>query len=313
MDEFRVSVVVPAYRCARIIGPTMTSLLAQTRLPDEIIVVDDGSPDDIASAVRPYGDRIRLLRKENGGAASARNAGLDVATGDIVAFQDSDDLWEPTKLQSQLEVFRQHPEVGLVASRYSIHLASGGGMILPDVTEVSYDQVLRLRGAGIFEVGTLIFTSTVALRKASLGADRFDVTLQIAEDRDLWVRLLTRMSCYLQSDPTAILIERAGSLSRSNLDMDCQCMLRVIQKNAGLLSRAGRRRWEAMVYRRWAGTYLGMGHAAQAAGLAWRRLRYQPWSPEAWWTLAKSSTYAMCGIKKVSPDCSYAPEAVEQL
>src|SRR5262245_13313488 len=115
-----VSVVIPAYRASGTIGRAVVSLLHQTRTPDEILVVDDGSPDDLAAALAPYCDRVTLVRKENGGAASARNLGIDRSRGDLIAFLDADDYWEPTKLERQLSIFRRHPEVGLVASRFYV-------------------------------------------------------------------------------------------------------------------------------------------------------------------------------------------------
>src|SRR5579863_7730993 len=113
-----VSVVIPAYKAAHTIGRALDSLLAQTRPADEILIIDDGSPDDIAGAVAPYGDRVTLLRKPNSGAASARNAGLDRVRGEWVAFLDADDYWEPHKLERQLDVLRWHPEVGVIAGRF---------------------------------------------------------------------------------------------------------------------------------------------------------------------------------------------------
>jgi glycosyltransferase involved in cell wall biosynthesis len=112
----RVSVVIPAYRSAGTIRRAVDSVLAQTHAAAEIIVVDDGSPDDQAAVVeRAYGPRVSLLRRENGGAASARNAGIDRATGSYIAFLDADDYWEADKLALQLALFDRHPELGFVA------------------------------------------------------------------------------------------------------------------------------------------------------------------------------------------------------
>ena len=74
-----VSVIIPAYLATRTIRRTVDSLLAQTRVPDEILIIDDGSPDRLAEALAIYGDAVTLIRKTNGGAASARNLGIDLA------------------------------------------------------------------------------------------------------------------------------------------------------------------------------------------------------------------------------------------
>lgn len=293
MAEPRVSVIMPAYKCAGIIGKALESLVRQTRPPDEIIVVDDGSPDDVAGAVKAYADWVRYLRKENGGASSARNAGLDVSTGDLIAFLDSDDWWHPAKLADQLAVFERYPEVGLVSSRFHIQHADGTGEDVPPLAGAPWNQVLRLRGELAFECSMLVWTSAVIFRRQTLGSERFDVTLKTAEDRDLWVRLVTRTPIYLQSDVLATLLEVPGSLSRSDLDMDCSCMLRMIHKHRDALGTLGLKRQEAEVYRRWAGSHLGAGRGKQALRPAVRRLSYQPLSPEGWWVLAKSSAAAL--------------------
>src|SRR5262245_43212492 len=105
MTSPTISTIIPAYRAAHTIARALASVLGQTYPSNEILVVDDGSPDDIAGAVRPYGERVTLLRKPNGGAASARNLGLDRARGDLVAFLDADDYWEPHKLERQQSLF----------------------------------------------------------------------------------------------------------------------------------------------------------------------------------------------------------------
>ena len=113
MSAPTISVVVPAYNAERYIEETLRSIFAQTHAPDEVIVVDDGSSDGTASVLAAWRDEIRILRKRNGGAASAHNAGFAEARGEFVARCDSDDLWEPGKLERQVEVLEHHREVDI--------------------------------------------------------------------------------------------------------------------------------------------------------------------------------------------------------
>src|SRR5215831_9468158 len=111
-----VSVVIPTYNNARFLPEALDSLLGQTYRDFELIVVDDGSTDDTLEVLKPYRHLIRYVRKENGGPASARNLGIRHASGELIAFQDADDIWLPDKLQLQVDYLREHPEVGLVFS-----------------------------------------------------------------------------------------------------------------------------------------------------------------------------------------------------
>lgn len=97
-----VSVVIPTYNRSSIIHATLESILAQTRRISEIIVVDDGSSDNTLMSLRPYGDRLCVKSITNSGDLVARNTGLQVASGQIVAFCDSDDLWAPDHLAEML-------------------------------------------------------------------------------------------------------------------------------------------------------------------------------------------------------------------
>jgi glycosyltransferase involved in cell wall biosynthesis len=94
----RFSVIVPVYNRAASIGESLESVFRQSHAPDEVIVVDDGSTDDLDAALAPFKRRILLLRQDNSGVSAARNAGAAVASGDWLKFQDSDDLWDPTHL-----------------------------------------------------------------------------------------------------------------------------------------------------------------------------------------------------------------------
>lgn len=114
-----VSVVVPTFNRAHVIGESLDSILSQTYPNLEVIVVDDGSTDETAEVLEAYGDRITAVRQENRGHASARNTGLLKSTGEFVAWLDSDDLWEPDKTSLQVAFMVEHPDYVLVASDFS--------------------------------------------------------------------------------------------------------------------------------------------------------------------------------------------------
>jgi glycosyltransferase involved in cell wall biosynthesis len=292
MNKPRISTIIPAFRAARTIGRAVDSVLAQTRPPEEIVVVDDGSPDDLAAALRSYGDRVRLIRKANGGAGSARNFGIARSRGDLIAFLDADDYWEPCKLERQLAILESEPRVGLVSARY-FNQEVGRPRTLPlPVDPRLHDQVLTGTGARTFAIAKRIWTSTVVVRRNVLGIHRFDEGLRTAEDVDLWVRLVSAAPVYMFGAPLATAVLEAGSLSRSDIDADCRNMLGVIHRHASLLERRGVRQWETYVYRNWAANYLGTGRPAQALPLALSRLRRQPASPQAWWIVAKAAALA---------------------
>ena len=102
-----ITAIIPLYNGAPFIRQSLQSMLDQDLLPDEIIVVDDGSTDDGPDIVTEIGQRhpIRLVRKENGGQSSARNTGVDHAHGDLIAFLDQDDVWYPNHLSELLKPF----------------------------------------------------------------------------------------------------------------------------------------------------------------------------------------------------------------
>ena len=110
-----VSVVIPAYNAAALIGDTIASVLAQSRGSFEIVVVDDGSTDDTAAVVEAIGDpRIRLVRQENRGIAGARRTGTEHATFDLICYLDADDRLTPTALSTLEDALAARPDAVLV-------------------------------------------------------------------------------------------------------------------------------------------------------------------------------------------------------
>ncbi|MGI9514582.1 MAG: glycosyltransferase family 2 protein [Anderseniella sp.] len=114
----RISVVIPAYNAADTIKETLESVFSQTRLADEIVVVDDGSTDDTADAVRADFPGIKLVQTRNRGAAAALNQGISDCEGDLITFLDADDLWAPGKLEVQEAAFANNHAAHLVMGHY---------------------------------------------------------------------------------------------------------------------------------------------------------------------------------------------------
>lgn len=103
----RVSTIIPNYNRETLIGETISNLLAQTLPPHEIIVVDDGSTDKSVDVIRSFGDKVKLIQQSNQGPGAARNAGMRVASGEFIQFQDSDDLFSLNKLEAQARLLEQ--------------------------------------------------------------------------------------------------------------------------------------------------------------------------------------------------------------
>src|ERR1044072_212389 len=118
MKRASVSVVIPTYNSGPYLLEAIDSLLAQTLLPSEIIVVDDGSSDDTPARLKDYRGRIRYIYQENMGVSAARNRGIEAANGDFIAFLDADDIWHPRKLEFQMETFARIPALGLVGTKF---------------------------------------------------------------------------------------------------------------------------------------------------------------------------------------------------
>jgi glycosyltransferase involved in cell wall biosynthesis len=251
VSELRVSVVIPAYNAAGTICRAVDSVLRQTYPASEILIIDDGSPDAVEAVLEAYRDRITLIKKTNGGAASARNLGIDCAAGNLIAFLDADDYWEPQKLARHVDLYERYPDLGLSCSRYFSEPPGGEREEVKRTGNADYDSVRSVTGSTAFEFATKAWTGTVVVRRSVLGAHRFITGLEPAEDRHLWVRLATAAPVYYLSECLATVVLESGSLSRSNVDRDCGNMLRVVRSYRDLLGKTATRWWVSHTYYRW--------------------------------------------------------------
>jgi glycosyltransferase involved in cell wall biosynthesis len=120
-----ISIIIPAYNGERFIDKALDSILNQSYQDYEIIVINDGSTDRTAEVLQPYLSQIRYIEQANQGVAAARNRGMALARGELVAFLDQDDVLLPDKLLLQVECFNQYPNVGMVHSGWQLVDAEG--------------------------------------------------------------------------------------------------------------------------------------------------------------------------------------------
>ncbi|HOW42471.1 MAG TPA: glycosyltransferase family A protein [Candidatus Omnitrophota bacterium] len=267
----KVSVVIPVFNRAQLIGNSARSVLAQSFTDLELIIVDDGSTDGTAAALEALqrtDARIRLVRHErNRGEAAARNTGIRAACGEFIAHHDSDDIWLPQKLERQVRFLESAPaETGLVYCSFRIHRGA-------TVLDYPPEQVKQRQGR-LHEVlikGNFIGTPTVLMRRECFDkAGLFDEALPHLVDWDLWLRVSREYSFGFVAEPLVEVYYQPQSVTA-----DMRARLRatemVIRKYPADFSRQGRQgRTENIL----ADTYRGMARKAREHGYPFLALRY---------------------------------------
>jgi glycosyltransferase involved in cell wall biosynthesis len=224
-----VSVVIPTRQRPETTVRAVASVLGQTHGELECIVVDDGSGDDTLERLARIGDeRLNLVPREHGGVSAARNTGIARARGGHIALLDSDDWWEPAKLERQLAAMTRH----------------GWDICQTDETwirhgrRVNPGKIHRKRGGEIFEASLelcLVSPSAVMLtREIWEESGPFDETLPACEDYDLWLRILLRRP--IEFLPERLVVKTGGhdQLSRSIRGLDL-FRIRSLLKVRGLM------------------------------------------------------------------------------
>lgn len=185
-----ISVIIPNYNRAKLIGATINNILSQTVVPDEVIVVDDGSTDNSVEVIRSFGARVHLIEQTNQGPGAARNHGLDVASGEFIQFMDSDDLSSLNKLEVQRGLlqktgsdFAYSPWVRTAIKAKKLRFS---GSVLQGAALPAEKSMLE------WQLGNwcTIFQSFLFRRSALDAAGRYRTDMKIAEDGEYLVRIL---------------------------------------------------------------------------------------------------------------------------
>lgn len=190
MQEPLVSVIIPALNASKTIARAVRSAMEQTYRHQEIIVIDDGSSDDLSRALEPFGCAVQLVRQPNQGAGSARNTGVKLASGELLAFLDADDHWHPDKLRRQVDALLGNPTMTLCGTGFR-RLPAGDISATPQEIEIA--EPILIRDFTRFFANPYIGTPGVVMWRElflELGGFRTDITA--AEDIDLWLRAAYR-------------------------------------------------------------------------------------------------------------------------
>jgi GT2 family glycosyltransferase len=181
-----ISVVIPAFNRAGVIGDALSSVHAQTRPPMETIVVDDASTDGTAELAERHGVRVIRLQ-QNRGAACARNEGIRAAAGEAIALLDSDDYWEPHHLDTVASLLEQNPEAAAAGTAIRM-VGARTGVWKGRIPEGPPAVVIR----EAFKDWLTPTTTTIVRREALMAVGGYDESERYSEDFDLWLRLARR-------------------------------------------------------------------------------------------------------------------------
>jgi len=179
-EHIKFSVVIPAYNASATIAASIDSALQQTYKPYEILVIDDCSTDDTGEIIKGYGAQVTYVSKiSNSGPSVARNKGMDMATGDYVAFLDHDDIWHKDKLALVNNILEAQPQISFLYHPFT--LKDINTIELPESGVVYRLPFMKLLARNVIGTPCVVMKRSIPLR--------FEPTMKYTEDYDLWLRV----------------------------------------------------------------------------------------------------------------------------
>ena len=222
----QVTVVIPAYNAMAYLSETVSSVLAQSFTDFELLIVNDGSTDQIDDWAAALPDpRVRLIAQENQGLPGARNTGIREAQGQYIAFLDADDLWESTKLEKQMQCLQANADVGVVYTWTLLvdEMGQPTGRVFASQAEGNVWQ--QLLETDVISNGS----SAIVRRECFETVGDFDRTLTSAEDLDMWLRIAVHYPFAVVKEPLTLYRQYASSMSKNRQRM-LQNLRTVIEK-----------------------------------------------------------------------------------
>ncbi|MCF6331352.1 MAG: glycosyltransferase [Sulfurimonas sp.] len=186
-DKIEISIIIPTYNRYEFLKRALTSVYAQTYLPNEVIIVDDGSTDN-TSQIKIEFPHAKYIYQKNAGVSSARNLGIKNSSNEWIAFLDSDDTWHKDKLQKQVDFHKNNPK---------ILMSYTDELWIRDNKEVKVPKKFKKHGGNIFErclsyciiAPSSVLISQEILKQVKNDDGVFDESLEVCEDYDLWLRV----------------------------------------------------------------------------------------------------------------------------
>lgn len=217
-DIPKISVICPVYNSAQFITRTLEGIFSQNMKPYELILSDDGSTDSslrvISEVLGEYSNiPVTVLKNPHRGPGAARNAGINNAKGEWIAFIDSDDIWKSNKLEKVSEIILQNKQVNFICHAEE-HLFLNGSIEILDYGawyDPNKSLTLQLYNKNLFSTSAII-----CKRKLLMDVGLFDEKLMSAQDYELWLRLSSHIQPYFIREVLGTYLDRQGNISSKN-------------------------------------------------------------------------------------------------
>ncbi|MDO8341568.1 MAG: glycosyltransferase [Cellvibrio sp.] len=228
-----VSVIIPVYEAASFIVGTLETVAAQTLLPLEVVIIDDGSSDNTCDVIEAFSHatphlNIRLLREPHRGPGAARNTGVVAANGDWIAFLDSDDLWKPQKLERMAVASQSMPDANFLCHNEIHRYLDGSEHVVDYFLGYHLDRSLPEQ---LYKNNRFSTSAVICRKEPILSCGGFDNTFPNAQDYELWLRMSPRIKVLFVTEVLGVYVDRTGNISSGRAWRRFKNVVRVLYRH----------------------------------------------------------------------------------